>query len=750
MLAVDFGKRALACWTLLLCACGGTPPPQTVTGSATEADLSVQYPDLYDQISASGHFSAGRPHSFKFAPNGQQLYYLRPGDDGQQALYVLDIESKHESLVASVTTLLGGAEVQLSADEKARHERLRQRAHGITRFVLSEDGDTLMIPVSGQVFVVRGSKPARRLNIDGHVIDARLSPDARKVAYVKGADLFVFDLNQGRERRVVKAGKGDIRCGVPEFVAQEEMHRYQGFWWSPDSEKIAYQCNDETGVEALYVQDPASPEEPAAVLRYPRAGTPNVSVRLFIHDLHRRRSSEFSLGDGAEYLVDVRWSADSRPLPIVQDRAQQRMWMIGCGASKDPLSICPMEPITHGAWINIDAVLPLRHEKLWVWSLDEKAGRVVHMREAGAQEVVTLVPASAGYRHALDIEDGFFYFLGGPEPSESHIYRVAFKGGDKVEQLSTGAGVHTASVGPGGLWVKRSALIDGTLSLALYRDDKKLLDLPYDPPLAPFVPSVEVTSIGERDYRTAIVRPRNFDAKLRYPVIVSVYGGPITTVVHNSPRFYFMDQWLADQGFVVIKIDGRGTPHRGDDWEKVTRGDLITVPLQDHVDALRALDERYPELDLERVGIQGWSFGGYFATMAVMLRPDMFKAAIAGAPVTDWRDYDTHYTERYMGLPGENKEGYDRTSALTHAAKLERPLMLVHGMADDNVLYTHTAKLADALVREGKDFELVPLVSATHMGSSGAKRRALQFRYVRFFKRHLGGPVSPVNLHPAP
>ena len=235
----------------------------------------------------------------------------------------------------TLETYLEGDSVQLSKEEKARRERLRQRAHGITRFSLSEDGETLMIPLSGQVFVSKSGKPFSRLRIDGHALDARLSPGAKKVAYVKERDLFVYDLSKNQERRVVKAGQG-VRCGLPEFVAQEEMRRYQGFWWSPDSQKLAYQCNDESEVETLYVQDPSTPKAPAAALRYPRAGTPNVSVRFFVHDLRRQRGTEFSLGDDAEYLVDVRWSADARPLPVVQDRAQQRMWMLGCGGFERP------------------------------------------------------------------------------------------------------------------------------------------------------------------------------------------------------------------------------------------------------------------------------------------------------------------------------------------------------------------------------------------------------------------------------
>lgn len=725
--------------TFFLASCGGAPAETAATTRTPSANAAVAHPELYDEVLAS--YSSARPHSFAFHPQDPVLYYLKQDDSGLQALFVYNLTTHEEKKFIDVQSLLGNSDIKLSDEEKARRERLRQRATGITQYSLSDDGKIIMVPLSGQIFLIMKDNAPKELRIEGHAIDARLSPDATTVAYVKDRDLYVYDLRKDRERRVVRAGQPEVRCGVAEFVAQEEMHRYQGFWWSPDSSKLAYQCNDESGVQALYVQDPARPEQPAAELRYPRAGTRNVSVRLFVHDLKRRRSSEFSLGESAEYLVDLRWSADSRPLPIVQDRAQQQMWMIGCGASNDPLSICPMERVTHKAWINIDHKLPLREDKTWLWSLDTPAGPTVRMRHEGSQGVHELLSGNAGYREALGIAQGHFYFVGGPEPSESHVYRVALEPGSTVEQLSEKPGVHRGWLAKSGHWIDRASLADGSQSLTLYEGKKPIAELPSKTVEAPFVPRLEVTSVGERQYRAAIIRPRDFDKSLRYPVIVSVYGGPSVTVVHNAPNFYLMDQWLADEGFIVVKIDGRGTPNRDDAWEKATYKDVITIPLNDQVEALRALGARYPELDLERVGIQGWSFGGYFSAMAAMQRPDVFKAAIAGAPVTDWRDYDTHYTERYMGLPAQNQGGYERTSVLAHAAKLERPLLIVHGMADDNVLYTHSAKLADALTREGKEFELIPLVQATHMGGSGNIHRALQFRYVRFFKRHLGTPA---------
>jgi len=253
----------------------------------------------------------------------------------------------------------------------------------------------------------------------------------------------------------------------------------------------------------------------------------------------------------------------------------------------------------------------------------------------------------------------------------------------------------------------------------------------------PFKPSVKVEKIG--DYWTAIVRPRDFDAKKKYPVIVDVYGGPKHLTVVQSMQNWLVPQWLADQGFIVVAVDNRGTPGRGRDWERAIYQKFGTVPLEDQVKGLHALCDKYPELDRDRVGIAGWSFGGYMSANAVLRRPDVFKAAVAGAPVTDWEDYDTHYTERYMGLLPESKKAYDEASLIPLAKDLSRPLLLVHGTADDNVYYRHTLKLSNALFRAGKEFEVLPLPGITHMYLADPEvMERLWVKTATFFKQHLG------------
>ncbi len=277
----------------------------------------------------------------------------------------------------------------------------------------------------------------------------------------------------------------------------------------------------------------------------------------------------------------------------------------------------------------------------------------------------------------------------------------------------------------------------------VYRADGKLVgELPSVAEEPKDVPQVELTTVGESKFHAAVVRPRNFDAGKRYPVMVDVYGGPHHLHVAASMNRWLLDQWYADQGLLVVSVDGRGTPGRGADWESAIYEGFATIPLRDQVEGLKALGAKYPAMDLNRVGIDGWSFGGYLAALAVMRRPDVFHAGVAGAPVCDWFDYDTHYTERYLGVPpAPDDEIYQANSLLSYAPNLKRPLLLMHGTADDNVYFRHSLRLADGLFRHGKSFEMLPLSGLTHMVPDPVVMENLHGRIARFLQKHLGGPL---------
>jgi dipeptidyl-peptidase-4 len=234
-----------------------------------------------------------------------------------------------------------------------------------------------------------------------------------------------------------------------------------------------------------------------------------------------------------------------------------------------------------------------------------------------------------------------------------------------------------------------------------------------------------------------VLKPRNFDPNKKYPVILSVYGGPAAKMVWAAPRQYFQQQCMADRGYIVVLSDNRGTPGHDAAWMRAIKNNAIDIPLGDQIEALRALGKRVPQMDMTRVGVFGWSFGGYFSAMATIRRPDVFAAGVAGAPVTDWQDYDTFYTERYMGLPQENADGYAKSNVLTYASNLQRPLLLVHGVTDDNVHFQNTMQLTLALLKAGKPYELL-LLPGTHMLADELLRARETERQMDFFAEHLG------------
>ena len=308
-------------------------------------------------------------------------------------------------------------------------------------------------------------------------------------------------------------------------------------------------------------------------------------------------------------------------------------------------------------------------------------------------------------------------------------------------QLTRGAGLHSAAFAADHhAFLDNVRLADGTMGTQV-RDLKGslLAALPSVAEPVPLLPSLELLRIGkERAFDAYVVRPRTFQANRKYPVILKVYAGPGGKEVVASAQAYLLHQWMADQGFIVVGLDGRGTPGHGRDWERAIKGNFIDVALADQVAGLKLLGERVPEMDLGRVGVSGWSFGGYFSAMATLRRPDVFKCGIAGAPVTDWLNYDTAYTERYLDLPSANPAGYAASSVLTYADQLARPLLLIHGLTDDNVLLIHSLQLMDALFRAGKPFEFLPM-SGTHLAGSEDPllARRLEERMMTFFKHNL-------------
>jgi dipeptidyl-peptidase-4 len=632
--------------------------------------------------------------------------------------------------LASPEGLLAGPE-ELSPEEKARRERMRVRATGLTSFDLSSDGARVLVVFSGRAFVVDRSSGKSRELPTGHgaVVDPRFSDDGARVAYVRNGDLYVIPAGGGAELQVTHGASERRTYGLAEFIAQEELDRQRGYWWSPDGRHLLYEEADTSKVDDLYISDPASPDRAPQRISYPRPGRPNAELRFGI-------APAVAHGDGATvwldwdrarfpYVAHASWPKGGPPLIYVLDRLQQtgRLLAAEPAIGKTRVLVEERDP----AWINVDPSAPrwLASGQGFLWSSERSGQWQVELRDASGSLVRELLPKGFGYVSLADVDEAsrVVFVVASSDPTRTQLWRVSLDGSRPPEEVGRSPGTIAASFGPShAAYVGVEASL-GAMPRAVVRslDGRTEREVPSLAETPSRMPGLEIAEVGEDRVRVAIVRPQGFREGQKYPVIDAAYAGPHHNVVEQNALPFVRAQWIADAvGAVVVSMDTRGTPRRGRDWERAIRKKLGSVPVEGHVAALQALGARCPEMDLSRVGVYGWSFGGYFAAMAVLTRPDVYKVAVAGAPPADWRDYDTAYTERYLGLPQDDAMVYDDASLLTHARRpptdvASRPLLVIHGTADDNVWFLNSLKLTDALERGGRGFSFLPLVGTTHM-----------------------------------
>jgi dipeptidyl-peptidase-4 len=709
------------------------------------APAAAPAPSFLRQLSETRSFGLGRPGMATIAPDEQTVFFLRASPDTRrQSLFAFDVATGQTREVLTPEALLQGAEETLSPEEKARRERMRMSAMGFTSFALSKDGSALRLGLSGKLYVVeRASGKVKELKTGPGIIDPQFSADGRQVAYVRDNDVYRVELATNTEHRVTKGGTPQKTHGLAEFVAQEEMGRYSGFWWSPDAKLIAYAESDTSGVEQLTIADPMRPEAGAQRFPYPRAGKANAKVRLGLIPATGGKTTWVDW-DAAKYpyLASVTWP-DKGPLTLlVQNRLQTEELLLAVDVKTGRTRVLLTEK--DDAWLDLQPQFPewLADGSGFLWHTERSGHPEVELRNADGSLARTLVKGDAGFRALVRYLPGedTLYFLGGPTPPERYLWRVV-KGGAPTRVTSGGPALEMARVSEKGglLTVATEGPASLRRSYVLKPDGTRVGELPSLAKEPPFQPRLEIRQVGKERFWTSIVRPRDFKKGQKLPVLVDVYGGAIVTSVHQSMGQHLMAQWMADQGFILVKFDGRGTPLRGREWLEPVKYNMGFVTLDDQVAALKALAAEVPEVDLTRAGIFGWSHGGYVSALAAMERPDVFKAAVAGAPVADWRDYDTHVSERYLGLPDAHPEAYDKSSLLTYA-KQDKPigkLLLIHGTADDNVYFFHTLKLSDALFRAGRPHELLPLSGFTHMVTDPLVDERMWERVMRHFKAHL-------------
>jgi len=423
--------------------------------------------------------------------------------------------------------------------------------------------------------------------------------------------------------------------------------------------------------------------------------------------------------DRFPYLVTLKWTREGPLTLVVQSRRQDEMAVLA--ADPEQGTTRPLLVERDPMWLNIDQQMPrwLGRRRGFLWTTERDGAWQLELRGSDGARIRSLTPRSLGYRGLLDVDPdrGTLSILASSDPTQIHLHQVALDGKRPPRQISTRPGWHDAVFArKHALYVQSVEPLTGPQTFTVHRPDgtrvgalKTVVETP------PFSVRLQLLKVGARGLQAAVVHPRNFRQGRRYPVVLSAYGGPGHQVVTARHHRFLLQQWIADHGFIVVSIDGRGTPGRGRLWERSGFrpggvsgvGNFIEVPLADQVEGLQALGRRFPEMDLSRTGVVGWSFGGYFAAMAVLRRPDLFRAAVAGAPVTDWMDYDTHYTERYLGLPSDNRAGYEASSVLRLAPSSRRPLLIIHGEKDELIDPAHARRLYEK-ARKPKELVMIP------------------------------------------
>ncbi|MFF4502045.1 prolyl oligopeptidase family serine peptidase [Streptomyces sp. NPDC001401] len=686
-------------------------------------------------------FTLGAPRAFTVAPDGARVVFLRStsGTDRASSLWVLDVRDGGERVAADPRALLGGASEELPPEERARRERSREGGAGIVGYATDSAVELASFALSGRLFAAElRAGTARELPVPGPVIDPRPSPDGRHVAYVAQGALRVVGAEGRDERALAEPESANVTYGLAEFIAAEEMGRSRGFWWSPDSDRLLVARVDDTPVRRWWISDPAQPERDPQHVAYPAAGTDNADVRLFVIGLDGVRTEVVWDRARYPYLAHVHWSDAGAPLLLVQARDQRSQLFLAVSPETGATRLVHADE--DQVWLDLFPGVPC-------WS---PSGQLVRIVDEGGARVLAvgerpLTGPQLHVRAVLDVSDDDVLLAASagaeaeaPETGEVHVYRVNELG---LERLSQEPGVHSA-VRAGGVTVLVSAALDRPgARVQVLRDGKPaatVASYAEDPGMTPRVTLIEG---GARRIPCAVLLPRDHDGETPLPVLMDPYGGPHGQRVVAAHNPHLTSQWFADQGFAVVVADGRGTPGRSPAWEKAVRDDLAAVTVEDQVDALQALADRFP-LDLTRVGIRGWSFGGYLAALAVLRRPDVFHAAVVGAPVTDLRLYDTHYQERYLGHPDKQPEVYRRNSliddaGLVDAAEQHRPMMIIHGFADDNVVVAHSLRLSSALLAAGRPHEVLPLSGVTHMTPQESVAENLLRLQLDFLKRSL-------------
>jgi dipeptidyl-peptidase-4 len=730
--------------------------------AARAAELSIDR--LFDAPALAGPTIMG----LQITPDGTRITYLRGGEEHKDRLDLWEYrvaEARAQRLVAA--DLFESASRPPSDEELGKRERQRLAAFsGILEYSFAASGKALLFPSGGRLFYVDlDAAPARALREigpgRGFATDASISPRGRYVSYVRDQNLLVFALATDAEIAITEDGDGPIKYGLAEFVAQEEMGRSDGYWWSPDDRYLAFARVDETPVPVTQRFEIAADNVATFAQHYPSAGAANARVTLGVAEPASGAVLWLDLGTDDHYVARVDWLPDGRTLAVQrQSRDQRRLDLLFVDVASGTATTILSE--TSSTWVELhDELTFLKKSPEFIWAsmrdgrqhlyLYAGDGRLIRQLTAGDWCVDDFRGRAIKW---VDEAQRLVYFTATRDgPTSRKLYRVALDDAADAEpqRITPEDGVHAITIAPGGqFYLDQFTSRAQPPRIALHRIDGSFIAYLLENRLDehhPDAPYAHTNSVPEFGVLTAadglalhfrLFKPADFDPRQRHAAILDVYGGPGVQRVLDAWTGSSFTQILTRAGYVVLQVDNRGSAFRGVEFQAPIRGQLGHIEVEDQVLAARWLAAQ-SYVDAARIGVWGWSYGGYLSLMLMCKAPEIFRAGVAGAPVTDWTLYDTHYTERYLGTPVENAAGYAASAVFPYVADLRGALLVIHGMADDNVLFLHSTKLFRRLQDLGKLFEVMVYPGGKHGLTRQHDGRHAYATILRFFDQHLQG-----------
>jgi len=712
-----------------------------------------------DRIHADPALSGPGVRSLRVSPDGERVTFLRGRADNQFQLDLWEYNMKDKTTHRLVDSKKLVPNENLSLEERARRERARTASlSGIISYSWSPDGKQILVPIAGDLYLVDVKNPdAARKVASGNVGDPKISPKGRYVSFVRDQNLFVIDLSTGQERQLTSDGKGTIHNGEAEFVAQEEMDQKTGYYWAPDDSAIAYRRFDEAQVPVARRFEIYADRTEVIDQRYPAAGDPNVVIDLMIVNPATGAQKKVDLGAEKDiYLVRADWSGDARTLVYQrQSRDQKRLDLVAVDAAS--LAQRPLFSETSTTWVAVPADLRfLKNRNAFIWASERSGRNHLYLFDMNGKLLHPITKGEWGVDSILAVDEqaGKVYIASNKDAViDKQTYAVNLDGGnaDKPVRITKQDGMHDDTFSQNGkIFVDTFSDPKTPPQVSIRRADGALVewlehnevkgDHPYAKYMADHLPT-EFGSIKAHDGQDlyySMIKPSNFDPAKRYPVFLMVYGGPHSQQVSRGWGNMFK-QYMAQQGFVVFTLDNRGSSRRERKFTDVIYGELGKHEVEDQLTGIDWLGKQ-SFVDAKRVGVFGWSYGGYMTLRLLEAGSDKIAMGVSVAPVTDWSLYDTHYTEQFVGAtPKSNPKAYEQSGVFAHLDGLKSPLLLIHGMADDNVLFTNSTRLIDALVNRNVKFELMTYPGAKHGISSRSGQRHVYGMIEGFFKKNLGG-----------